>query len=1393
MSEPEEEQRPKRQKRDTSYKAKAFERFKRLKEGNRSKYEVGEVDSIYETVDEREYENRVLNRQGEDWIVDDDGSGYVEDGREIFDDDLDAESISKAAGKGKGVKRKKAVSDPRSKGNLKCMLANISGKKKEETQIEDDNTLAEILGEMDDAPSTSSTIEVKPFVPRKQVAQDYFKKFESRKVNPPREAAAEAKPHVPIEAAPKSPEPLPVAEDIKPAPAAEEDEFEDDLDLSRIEEIEAHIPAIDDKKPLKESPDLFPFFANGCSESESTPMEVAAPFVVDNSEVFRFFWWDAFEDVERHRGTVFLFGKTYCKTSKAYVSCCVAIQNINRQIFLQPRPFMLDEQGKPTEQPVTYKDLYCEFSTLLAEPMHIKTFKARLVQKKYAFDPTVPRESDYLEVRYSGTYPKVNLDVLQSKPKSFCRVFGLNASFLELFLLDAKIKGPCWLDVKSPEVKTNPLSWCKVEVGCSSISNVVKVEEAIPPPPLVVTAISIRQHINAQTHQNEVLMISCVTQTSYAIDKQQPTPPFNQHFCVIAVPSQQPLPLNMHEQLQSYKGTRVQKMNSEKALLNYFAAQFSKIDPDLIVGHGLKGFQVDVLANRLTRLDIAAFSKFSRLRRTVKKKLALDLFTGRLVADIKISAKELIKSRSYDLPSLCQQVLKIPESQLMDLEPDEVVKMFDNVQDLIKLISFTMKDTACCLKILYDLNIVPLALQITNIAGNVMSRTLMGGRSERNEYLLLHAFHEKGFIVPDKQYGRKGDASDPDQATRKKATYSGGLVLDPKVGFYDKFLLLMDFNSLYPSIIQEYNICFTTLPVSLKNDALLLPDQSLPLGILPIEIRKLVDSRKQVKSLMNASGLSQEQKMLYHIRQMALKLTANSMYGCLGFSHSRFYARNLAALVTQKGREILTNTKDLVERMCLEVVYGDTDSIMINTNLVDFDEVLKIGHKVKQEVNKLYKMVELDIDGIFKYLLLLKKKKYAAVTLSRTKDGQLVEEKEYKGLDIVRRDWSQLACEAGRFILEHIFSDQSEDDRLSHIRSYLRKLQEDLTEGRVPLQLLVITKQLVKDPTMYANKAALPHVQVALRYNRERGGHFREGDTIPYIICEDGTSNSASQRAFHPEELKLKDALKVDTKYYLAHQIHPVVARICDPIQGIDAYQIAECLGMDPTSFKKPVVKAASVSENITRPEVRYRDVEKFSFQCLSCKATNCVTAPMKGDVPFLASCTNESCQAKPLDYLFYVQNQLTCTIRRHIQRYYDNKLICEDPSCPNEIRSLPLRFAGKYPVCTMCKQCVMFRDYTEHQLYCQLSYFVYLFDIGNLEKKFLLEEAVSRGFQQLRQEAERFLNASSYSVVNLQELFDFVLGRKESPPKTLVQLETTQPDLFYADEDDEAALFGSV
>ena len=99
-----------------------------------------------------------------------------------------------------------------------------------------------------------------------------------------------------------------------------------------------------------------------------------------------------------------------------------------------------------------------------------------------------------------------------------------------------------------------------------------------------------------------------------------------------------------------------------------------------------------------------------------------------------------------------------------------------------------------------------------------------GGRAERNEYILLHEFHRLKYICPDKTFGKKAPKPEPEAdedgeggggggkgAKGKRDKYKGGLVFEPKRGLWDKFILVMDFNSLYPSIIQEWNIDFTTV------------------------------------------------------------------------------------------------------------------------------------------------------------------------------------------------------------------------------------------------------------------------------------------------------------------------------------------------------------------------------------------------------------------------------------------------------------------------------------------------------------------------------------------------------------------------------------------------------
>ena len=113
------------------------------------------------------------------------------------------------------------------------------------------------------------------------------------------------------------------------------------------------------------------------------------------------------------------------------------------------------------------------------------------------------------------------------------------------------------------------------------------------------------------------------------------------------------------------------------------------------------------------------------------------------------------------------------------------------------------------MELLFKLQIIPLTKQLTNIAGNLWTKSLQNAWAERNEMLLLHQFTENNFVCPDKNANKKkydddmSDDEDEGKATKKwgKAKYAGGLVLEPKPGLYDKIILLLDFNSLYPSII----------------------------------------------------------------------------------------------------------------------------------------------------------------------------------------------------------------------------------------------------------------------------------------------------------------------------------------------------------------------------------------------------------------------------------------------------------------------------------------------------------------------------------------------------------------------------------------------------------------
>ncbi|XP_053344293.1 DNA polymerase alpha catalytic subunit isoform X2 [Clarias gariepinus] len=1444
--------RSRREKKEKVGRKSALEQLKRAKKGEKVKYEVKEMESVYEEVDEDQYSRMVRDRQDDDWIVDDDGAGYVEDGREIFDEDLDDTSLGKGTknksgakgGEGKNAK-KASVSKPNS---IKSMFMNSNVKKPAEKNVDlsKDDLLGDILEDLHSEKPVLLTPPPVITLKKKKALGSPMNPFSVQAQTPKESPVASL-------SKPKHAVIRPPSSDLTPKPASkppskpaasiqpqklkveEPEEACDSLDFDEVDfdepmeleseqqqeketavkaETEAETkPSVKlEPKPEPEEEVLISGMVGGScwgkmedQEVDESPVEVQVdssqlPMVegADGETAFRFYWLDAFEDQYNQPGVVYLFGKVWIETAKAHVSCCVAVKNIERTMYFLPRERKVNlATGEETDVPVGMMDVYQEFNSL-SEKYRIMKFKSKKVEKNYAFEiPDVPTQCEYLEVRYSAEMPPLPSGL---KGSTFSHVFGTNTSSLEHFLLSRKIRGPCWLDVKTPQLCSQPMSWCKVEAVALK-SDLISVVKDLPPPPLIVMSINLKTVPNPKTHHNEIVSLAALIHYKFPLDKAPPRVPYQTHFCVVSKPTDCIYPYDFKDAIKKKNGN-VEIAATERTLLGFFLAKLHKIDPDVLVGHDILGFDLEVLLQRINVCKVPFWSKIGRLRRANMPKLGgrggfaeRSAACGRLVCDVEISAKELIRCKSYHLTELAAQILK---TERVVVPPENIRNFYSDSNHLIYLLELTWMDAKLILQIMCELNVLPLALQITNIAGNVLSRTLMGGRSERNEFLLLHAFHERDYIVPDKQFMKKpqhepGEDDDIDAGksksgkVRKKAAYAGGLVLEPKIGFYDKFILLLDFNSLYPSIIQEFNICFTTVQREASgsrkkteqdddaDDIPEIPDPDLEMGVLPKEIRKLVERRRQVKQLMKQPDLNPDLYMQYDIRQKALKLTANSMYGCLGFSYSRFYAKPLAALVTHKGREILMHTKDMVQKMNLDVIYGDTDSIMINTNSSNLDEVFKLGNKVKSEVNKLYRLLELDIDGVFKSLLLLKKKKYAALMVEPQGDGRYTTKQELKGLDIVRRDWCDLAKECGNYVIGQILSDQNRDMILENIQQHLIEVGEKVANGSVPLNMFEIHKALTKDPQDYPDKKSLPHVHVALWINSQGGRKVKAGDTVSYIICQDGSNLAASQRAYAPEQLQKQPGLTLDTQYYLSQQVHPVVGRICEPIEGIDAVLIATWLGLDPGQFRAQQRQQREeesdgflgVPAQLTDEE-RYRDCERFSFACPECGTENIYDSVFEGTgnviEPSLTRCCHVPCNASPLRYHVQISNKLLLDIRRHVRKYYSGWLQCEDQACGNRTRRLPVAFSRSGPICPVCCKSTLRPEYSEKALYNQLCFYRFIFDWeyattkvlqGDDRKRFRNQNNEEKVvYKKLKAAVDRVLASSSYSEVNLAKLF---------------------------------------
>lgn len=1135
--------------------------------------------------------------------------------------------------------------------------------------------------------------------------------------------------------------------------------------------------------------------------------------VLEDDGKLRIFWTD-YSDFGANLG---LFGKVLNKKTGKYSSVFLGVKNISRELYFLPRKNMLNTEASENEQEsgklVGIQDVYEEVYEIMAK-YGILDFRSKPVKRKYCFElPDVPQETEYLQVLYNYSNNANQILPSDLSGRTFSRVFGTHTDLFEHFVLTRNIMGPCWLEIESPDFNSiNNASWCDLEVGVDSPLHVSVLPDTIslPTPPMNFMSLSIRTIMNRKDNRQEIAAISGRIYSEIEHDTTTPPEKIPSILFSFIRPIHGVFPMGFERELAKHEEhSTIKTFKDESSMLEEFLKQVSKFDPDVYIGHALENVVFNIISHRIHIKKVRGWSvlgrrKFNAWPRGFGRGNDLHaqnmVATGRLLLDISNTYGQSLTNKcdSWTLTEMVK--LYLNGKNRLD-QPIDASKSNWAVtaSGLYQFIVHNEMDTYFSVAIALKTQMLALSKQLTNLAGNSWARTLMGTRSERNEFILLHEFHRQNYITPDKQsffskkkhntgHNIKNDnKTDSDNRneplSKKKDKYKGGLVFEPEKGLYDKIILVMDFNSLYPSIIQEFNICFTTVDrhdynlkqserlktlengentepsEDIEEQVLEVPDRNLDMGIFPKLVQTLVKRRRLVKAHMKDPKATPTQLAQYDIKQQALKLTANSMYGCLGFTKSRFYARPLAVMTTFKGREILMATKALAESIGLQVIYGDTDSVMINTNVETYEEAIKIGNDFKRQVNQRYRLLEIDIDNIFRRMLLHSKKKYAAVIMKGPEDDKPDPTKplniEVKGLDMKRREYCQLTKEASKYALDQILGVDSAETSIENIHDYLRNIANKVRNNEIALGKFVIRNRLGKNPKDYPGGSNLPHVVVAQRLI-DNGDVVKPDDVISYIvvIINDETSDEkkseeelfnkrhVAQRALTLKEIEDAQGKYVpDPEYYLSKQILPPLERLVAPVQGTDSVRLAECLGLDVAKYQARLDHANSNGSNSAfnafKPfqstiddSERFRNSKNLLLQCNSCQhvfAFLGLTQQQNG----VFGMTSEGVICPECQEVFEmttVNAQLESQIRSEISLYYAGYVVCEE--CNTRSRALGVygqrciqmiestgNGASSGTSFQQCGGLVSF-EYSDLDVYNQMLYYESLFDVDTAMKK---------------------------------------------------------------------------
>lgn len=729
--------------------------------------------------------------------------------------------------------------------------------------------------------------------------------------------------------------------------------------------------------------------------------------------------------------TIYLLGKVLLQPDK-YVNCCIRVHNCTRSVYLVPRPGVSEEVMLQEAQQL------CNIWRI--------NVPVKLVQRHYAFElDSVPHgQSTFIKLETAKP-------IAMTANKVFSCMIGASTKLLEAFLLKLKHKGPCWLSIQSvKQLKPNEISWTSVDFEVNNPKHISVLHEQQPCPPLTILCLQVQFNKSMQ-----IIMIHGICHSDATMDA--PLCNMNnvrqfrlvQQSCNDTIPNATICP-------------------NESTILELFANQLHYIDPDVVASYNLS-YDLHLLLERMKAHNMKNWSRIGRLKQfTIPSWQEHYALVGRLVSDIKHIATQYYNT-SDDLSSLAR--VYIPTSEQLHAD-----------------------DAYLILLLIFKWNILNLATELASIVGNIWSNALSCSRSEKIEYMLLHAFFSSKFIVPDKQLRKESCTS-----------YQGSHILDVHPGLYRQCVLKLDFTSLYPSIIREYHICYCT--VDHRNaDLPSVPNAAHPYydkAILPQIMQNLIQTRNAIKE-----QLKHEQDMVtivqLTVKQRVLKLIAASTYGCIGSQFFRFYCKPIAALITSKGRDILQDTVDVISKLNFKVLYGHTDSVMILTPCTEVKKALQVAKQIQHSVNSKYQHLVIAIEGTFCSLLLVDKIKYAGI-LYTTEETSTV---EMKGVVAVIQSQCQLVRSAYEYCLKQILTGTCIASTTQWITQYLQQYLYKIQKGEFDLTQFVMRETLNNNIADYKDISKHNHVKVAKELQNQ-GIIVCKGDSIPYIMCTNNVCHPA--------------------------------------------------------------------------------------------------------------------------------------------------------------------------------------------------------------------------------------------------------------------------------------------